>query len=473
MRRVLVAGSLVIAAQLARADHLWTEKSGEEAKRDMVVLPSMGPLVRKARWAVVNITTNGKDSHGAPGGSHPDGDPLDELFRRFHGGERPPPSRGMGTGFLIHPTGYILTNHHVVEESEAIEVRLVDDDTPRTAKVIGSDEATDVALIKIDGTNLPVLSLGDSDALEVGDFVLAIGNPFGLEHSASFGMVSAKGRREINPSGRPGLYDFIQTDAAINPGNSGGPLINLRGEVIGINAAINAVGQGIGFAIPINMAKQMLPDLKSKGLVTRSWLGISIQKVTPELAQSFGLDATRGALVSQVYESGPSAGAGLEPGDVIVEFDGKKIAHSSDLPLLAAAAGVGKAVPLKYLRDGKERTAKVTLTARPTERALRGVKSAPVEATDLGVKVVELDGALRHELGLQNDFRGVIVKEVDPLGPAASAGVKKGDIVVKLNGKAVPDVPTFVTLARQARPGQMVRLFVRRGDAGMFLAFKL
>ncbi|MBI5493421.1 MAG: Do family serine endopeptidase [Deltaproteobacteria bacterium] len=472
MRKILLVVGLGLVVVPARADRLWMEKSADEAKRDQVLLPSAAPLIKKASAAVVNIMTNGKPPPGLGNGE--DGNPFDEFFKRFHGGREIPREllRGAGTGFLIHPTGYIVTNAHVVEDAASIEVRLLDDDTPRPAKVIGQDSTTDLALIKIDGKDLPVLPLGDSDALEVGDFVLAIGNPFGLAHSASFGMVSAKGRKEINPSGRSGLYDFIQTDAAINPGNSGGPLVNLRGEVVGINAAVNAAGQGIGFAIPVNMAKQLLPDLKEKGSVTRSWLGLNIQKVTPELAQSFGLESPRGALVAGVVEDGPSAKAGVEPGDVIVEFDGKKVVHSVDLPLMAATAGVGKSVPVKVMRDGKEKSVKVILTARPDDTTLARANSrSGGEARDLGIRVVEL-GAMRQQLGLAPGFKGIVVKEVEADSPAAQAGLRAGDVIVKFNGKPVESVAHFVSAARGVKEGQMVRLFVRRGDTGLFLAFK-
>ncbi len=475
MSYVMVVLALTVTAGAARADKgLWTEKTQDEARRDAVMIPSMAPLVKRASSAVVFIATNGKQPHGpgGQGGPGEDGAPFEEFFKRFHGREIPKELlRGAGTGFIIHPSGYIVTNAHVVEDAASIEVRLQDDDTARMAKVIGQDPTTDLALIKIEAKDLPVLPLGDSDVLEVGDFVIAIGNPFGLAHSASFGMVSAKGRKEINPSGRTGLYDFIQTDAAINPGNSGGPLINLRGEVVGINAAVNSAGQGIGFAIPINMAKQLLPQLRDKGVVTRSWLGVSIQKVTPELAQSFGLESPRGALVSQVVEDGPSAKAGVEPGDVIVEFDGKRVVQSVDLPLMAAGAGVGKAVNLKLMRDGKEKLVKVMLAARPNDNILAKATNAPGEAQDLGIKVVDL-GGLREQLGLPPNFKGVVVKGVDPRGPAAQAGLRDGDIVVKFNGKNVENVAAFVAEARRVKEGNMVRLFIRRADSGMFLAFK-
>jgi serine protease Do len=454
-------------------DKPWTERSTDDARRHAVALPSLAPLVRTVSAAVVNISTRGDPARRPrlpPFPSPPAGDPAEELFKRFseaEGGPRPH-LMGMGTGFIIHPTGYIVTNAHVVEAAETIEVRLLGDDTGRPATVVGLDSPTDLALLKVDGQGLPVIPLGDSDALEVGEFVVAVGNPFGLGHSASFGMVSAKGRRDISPSGRPGLYDFIQTDAAINPGNSGGPLCNLRGEVVGINSAVNPAGQGIGFAVPVNMAKQLLPDLKDRGRVTRGWLGVEVQRVTPELAQGFGLASTQGALVSGVAEGGPAARAGLEVGDVILAMDGKR-AEGQDVSLRAAAGAVGTAVTLRVLRDGEERLVRVTLGPRPDERLVEGPGTPATPEWVLGMRVAELDGATRATLG--RGAAGVVVREVESGSPAERAGVTTGDVVVKVNGKGVTSVVSWVALAGQVREGGVVKLFLRRGNTGVFVSF--
>ena len=464
----------VLGAGTAHAETLWTEKSPAEAHQDAVRLPSLAPLIERAGAAVVHISTAGKEPKQGQAM-----DPFMELFKRFNGGQMPrvPVPHGLGTGFIIHPSGYIATNAHVVEDAEKIEVRLRDDRQPHAAKLIGADPTTDLALIKIEAHGLPVLPLGNSDELNVGDLVVAIGNPFGLDHSASFGMVSAKGRRDINPSGRSGLYDFIQTDAAINPGNSGGPLINLAGEVVGINAAVNSAGQGIGFAIPINMAKSLLPQLKENGGVTRSWLGVSIQEVTPELAQSFGLDSPTGALVSEVIDGSPAARAGVEPGDVVVGFDHKKVTTNTDLPLLAATAGVGKKVDLEVIRDGKALRLGVTLGERPNDnvlaRASPGTDRGGRHAADvLGMEVSDLDGDARRQLGLPSGFKGVVISEVKADSAAAAVGLRRGDIIVKLNGRNVGNARAFARSAQGIREGSMVRLFVRRGNNGLFLAFR-
>ncbi|MBI4508604.1 MAG: trypsin-like peptidase domain-containing protein [Deltaproteobacteria bacterium] len=274
---------------------------------------------------------------------------------------------GQGTGFIISPDGYILTNDHVVGKASAIRVRLADD-REFAGKVIGADPKTDIALIKIEDTSpLPTAPLGDSDTVEIGEWVVAIGNPFGLDHTVTAGIVSAKGRRDIHPGGnRSGYYDFIQTDASINPGNSGGPLINVRGEVIGINSAVSAQGQGIGFAIPVNMAKTLIPLLKQHGHAPRSWIGVGIAPVTREIADKLGLSSTKGAVIAQVVPGSPAAEAGLKTGDIIVAFDGKTIHRHDDLPWLASTAGIGRTVPVVVAeKGGGQRELKVTLSEKP------------------------------------------------------------------------------------------------------------
>ena len=277
------------------------------------------------------------------------------------------PAQGQGTGFLISPDGYILTNDHVVGSASRIKVRL-EDDRVFEGKVVGTDNATDIALIKIEGSApFPTVQLGDSDQLAIGEWVVAIGNPFGLDHTVTAGIVSAKGRRDVNPSGRRNhYYDFIQTDASINPGNSGGPLLDMHGEVVGINSAISAQGQGIGFAIPVNMAKILLPQLKQDGKVTRSYIGVSIGPVTQQLAVKLDLPDTSGALVGAVSPGSPADKAGLHDGDVIVMFDGKPIHRHDDLPWLASTAGVGRTVPIVVAEPGgKTREIRITLEEKP------------------------------------------------------------------------------------------------------------
>src|ERR1044071_4054648 len=325
-------------------------------------LPDFASLAKRVGPSVVNVATTQirKTAQGGPG-PFDDDDPMSQFWQRCFGGRIPRgPQRqnGLGSGFIIDRNGTILTNYHVVDGAQKISVTLSDGKS-YDAKVIGKDQKTDIAVIKIDaGQDLPTVTLGDSDRLEVGEWVMAIGNPFGLDHTVTSGIVSAKGR-QIGA----GPYDnFIQTDASINPGNSGGPLINLRGEVVGINTAIfsgSGGNIGIGFAIPANLVKDLVPQLKEKGKIVRGFVGVTIQKVTPELAESLGLKQAAGALVSDVTKGGPADHAGIKSGDVITEFDHKEIKTSADLPLQVARIAPGKTVPMKVLRNNKEVTLNV------------------------------------------------------------------------------------------------------------------
>jgi serine protease Do len=289
------------------------------------------------------------------------------------------------------------------------------------------------------------------------------------------GILSAKGRRDIAPSGRQGLYDFLQTDASINPGNSGGPLLNLAGDVIGINSAVNAAGQGIGFAIPINLVKKLLPDLKARGHVQRSWMGVAISRVDPSLASELGLDRPRGALVTQLVANGPAYKAGLKPGDVITKFDGKIVEDSSDLPLLAATAGVGRTVPLELLRERELRSAKLTLQAMPSSgddgggRLERGRGSAE-KSTRIGVRVDTLDDELRARLGLSGRQRGAVIVGVEPGSVAAEAGVVPGDVIVECNGTTIVDREGFVRALDKVPSGKILKMLVLREGTTTFVA---
>jgi serine protease Do len=464
----VAAAILAVAAPAGADSSVWTEKKG--AAR--VALPSLAPLVQAAEPAVLSLFVESTTNSAA--------DPRMDFFRRF-GMEIPDFRRqGQGTGFLIHPDGFALTNHHVVEGASKIQVRVGGASELVTATVVGEDPRTDVALIRLDNdkrprAGWPHLPLGDSDALLVGDFVVAIGNPFGLSQSVSMGILSAKGRRDIAPSGRQGLYDFLQTDASINPGNSGGPLLNMGGEVIGINSAINAAGQGIGFAIPINFVKKLVPDLKAKGRVERAWLGVSIQRVTPELAEGLGLKRPQGALVAQVLDRSPAFKAGLKPGDVITKFDGKEIADSSDLPLLASTAGIGRAVGLELVRGGELRSANVTLAALPDSDGAER-PSASDKATEeqkdpgkLGVRVDDLDDELRGRLELPARQRGAVIVRVQPGSAAAAAGLRPGDVVVEVNTARIADAKGFVAAVNKVASGKLLRLLVLRNGTLTFV----
>ena len=423
-------------------------------------------LAEKVRPGVVNIQVSKKARNAGfeKFGGNPFGDrnPFGDFFGGF--GESAPERKqqGVGSGFIMSREGYILTNNHVVEDADRIKVKLASG-KELDGRVVGRDPKTDLALIKIEATaELQPLKLGNSDDLKVGNWVVAVGSPFGLEQTVTAGIVSAKGR--VIGSGP---YDnFIQTDASINPGNSGGPLINLMGEVVGINTAIIASGQGIGFAIPINMAKEIAPQLQKRGHVTRGLLGVAIQDLTPELAKSLGLKESKGALVSQVVPAGPADKAGIEQGDVIVNFDGRPVGDSKDLPRIVASAPVGKTVTVKLVREGKEieRQAKV---GEMEENAPEEAKS-PIRPS-LGVTVQNLTPQIARELGLKK-AAGVVVTGVEPGSPAAEAMIQAGDVIQAVNRKPVKNVDEFVKIVEKAKGGGSLLLLVQRGQNTLFAA---
>jgi serine protease Do len=365
---------------------------------------------------------------------------------------------------VISSDGYILTNNHVVDGANRIRIKLADG-KEYDAKVVGRDPKTDLALLKAEGaSNLHALQLGDSDALKVGNWVVAIGSPFGLEQTVTAGIVSAKGR--VIGSGP---YDnFIQTDASINPGNSGGPLLNMAGEVVGINTAIfseSGGNVGIGFAIPVNMAKEIAPQLKEKGHVTRGWLGVGIQKVTPELAKSFGLREEKGALVSQVVKGGPADKGGIETGDVIVEFDEKKIADSNDLPRLVALTPVGKTVEVKVLRGGNMVDREVKIAQMDQKERVSDVSTPK----PLGMTVQDITPEIAKGLGLQSET-GVVVASVVPGSPAAKADIRSGDVIQQVDKKPVRDVEDFKQKIESAKDQESILLLIQRGESTLFAA---
>ncbi|MBI2357810.1 MAG: DegQ family serine endoprotease [Deltaproteobacteria bacterium] len=434
-------------------------------------LPDFVGLARAFSPIVVNIAstqvTEGFQGFGSPFGEE---DPFSEFWHRFFGGplpRGPQRQKSLGSGFVIDRGGYILTNNHVVENAQKIVVKLADEREVE-AKVVGRDPKTDIAVIKINtDKELPTAPLGDSDKLEVGEWVMAIGNPFGLDQTVTAGIVSAKGR----VIGQ-GPYDsFIQTDASINPGNSGGPLINLRGEVVGINTAIfsrTGGNIGIGFAIPINLVKELLPQLKGKGKVTRGYLGVLIQKVTPEIAGSLGLDKAHGALVASVSKDGPAERAGVKVGDVIVEFDGKEIKDSNDLPLVVARTAVGKAVRLKVLRDKREVGVSVTVGELKEEE----VAAAAPEKGNFGLTVQRVTPQLAESLGLEK-AEGLVVTAVEPGSAGEEAGIRRGDVILEVDRKPVKTVAEYRKAVGEAtKRGKGILFLVRRGDSTLFLALK-
>jgi serine protease Do len=430
------------------------------------ITPDFVELSKKLKPSVVNISTaktvSPQTNMQRP--RNPLGqDPFDDFFNRFF--DAPQHSfkqRSLGSGFIINNNGYILTNNHVVGGADEIKVKL-SDGREFKATVKGTDEKLDLAVLKIEVKGmLPVAEMGDSDAIQVGEWVMAIGNPFGLNQTVTAGIVSAKGR--VIGSGP--YDDYIQTDASINPGNSGGPLFNAQGKVIGINTAIIQGGQGIGFAIPINMAKAVLPQLEDKGKVTRGWLGVGIQAVTPELAQSFGVEGEKGALVADVTKDSPADKAGLKSGDIIMEFDGKEIMEMNNLPRFVAATPVGKKVKLKLLRNGKTEERAVTI-----ERLRDGEESvAPVAMQDrLGISVKELSGELAAELRIK-ETKGVVVVAVKPDGIADEAGITGGDVIKEINGKTINTMDDYTKAISAHKKGAVMRLLLRRGDSSLFVA---
>ena len=412
---LIIAIGLLLFSTAVYGESLWTTLSQDARGKEVSITnETFSKLSEKLRPAVVNISTTMVVKQpmlrGRPSSPFGEQDPFRDFWEKFFGGKMPQEfeTKSLGSGVIIHREGYILTNNHVVENAKEIMVTLYSEkDYP--AQVIGRDKKTDLALIKIDAKeDLPVAPLGDSDRLRVGEWVLAIGNPFGLSETVTAGIVSAKGR----VIGAGPYDDFIQTDASINPGNSGGPLFNFWGEVVGINTAIVAAGQGIGFAIPVNMAKEVIPQLKEKGRVIRGWLGVTVQRITSQLAKSFGLKEERGALVSQVFKGSPAEKAGIKSGDVILEFDGKKVKDFGELSRIVASTPVGKTIPIKIFREGKTLTLQATV-AELEERA-EGT-DAPVQET-LGITVQNLTPEIARALGLE-ETTGVVVARVEKGSP--------------------------------------------------------
>ncbi len=437
-----------------------------------MVPANFSELADKVRDGVVNIQVV-KHVRNVAYNSRGFGNPFgeDNPFGNFFGPftdqnpQRAPEQKGVGSGFIMDKAGYIVTNNHVVEDADQIKVKLANG-SEYEAKVIGRDPKTDVALIKIDGAaDLHPLALGNSDQLKVGSWVVAIGSPFGLEQTVTAGIVSAKGR--VIGSGP---YDnFIQTDASINPGNSGGPLINTQGEVVGINTAILAEGRGIGFAIPINTAKDIATQLQDTGHVTRGWLGVAIQEMTPELAKSLDMKDNKGALVAQVVPGSPAEKAGIEQGDVIVEFDGKAVSSSKDLPQIVASTPAGKSVTVKLYHNGKALDRDVKVTAMEDKDSSETTSPASSHKKTLGIAVQNLTPDMARQLRLRNET-GVVVTQVEPDTPADKAGIQTGDVIREVNRKPVKDANDLVEKIEQAKDQNSILLLVQRGQNNMFAA---
>jgi serine protease Do len=433
-------------------------------------VPDFVVLAKDLKPAVVNISTSKTvrlRRPVLPGPRSPQQDFFDDFFDRFFQGQPQTPrkERSLGSGFVISADGYILTNDHVVDGADEIKVRL-SDGRNFTATVKGLDPKLDLALLKIEaGDKLPVARLGDSGALKVGEWVMAIGNPFGLEQTVTVGIVSAKGR----VIGAGPYDDFIQTDASINPGNSGGPLFNTAGEVVGINTAIVASGQGIGFAIPINAAKSILTQLKETGHVSRGWLGVSVQLVTDELAESFGLKEPKGALVAEVIAGSPAEKAGIKRGDIILTFDGHEVDAINDLPRLVAATPAGKEVRLSVFRNGK--THEFTATIGKLQEDEKETERAGASSDRLGLNVADVTPEVAQRFGLQAG-KGALITGVDPAGPAAASNLHPGDLILEVNGRETRSATAFRAEVEKTKPGEVLRLLIQRGDALLYTTVK-
>ena len=447
-------------------------------------LPDFTPLVEENSAAVVNISSTTKKQttgRGVPPGYNmpdiPEDSPFYDFFRKFfgdipEGGLDPFEQRAsLGSGFILSEDGYVITNNHVVKDAEEIVVSL-QDRREFIAELVGTDPRSDIAVLKINGENLPRVKLGDSDKLKVGEWVLAIGSPFGFNHSVTAGIVSAIGRSLPNENYVP----FIQTDVAINPGNSGGPLFNLDGEVVGVNSQIySRTGgfMGLSFAVPINVVTNVYDQLRDKGHVSRGWLGVLIQDVTRELAESFGMKRPHGALIAKVLPGGPAEKAGFEVGDVVVKFDGKEISFSSDLPPMVGSSRIGAKIPVEIIRKGKTQTLNVTVAELPADDELQiasGGKGNAVKSNALNITVKDLAEGQKKELEIED--HGVLVESVAE-GPAQKAGVRRGDIILLINNIKVKDTSHFNKMVEELPKDKSIPILIQRRGGPIFIALKL
>ncbi len=445
-------------------------------------LPEFSKLAEETGPAVVNISTVkmvdspdiGRFFRDFPGRGHPFEEFFEQFERFFGERERPPrEQRSLGSGFIISEEGYIVTNNHVIDGAEQIKATFQIQGRERTfdAKVVGTDPETDLALLKIDADiDLPTLSFGNSDEMKVGQWVVAIGNPFGLNHTVTAGIVSAKGR-VIGA----GPYDnFIQTDASINPGNSGGPLLNLQGEVIGINTAIVAAGQGIGFAIPSNMAEDVIEQLKTDQKVRRGWLGVTIQNIDQDMARALELEEPKGALVVGVTPDDPAQKAGIEPGDVIIAFNDQKVQDSGDLTRKIGRQAPGSKAEIRFWRDGRTHEATVTLGERDVARLAEGPDPEPESVkADLGMSLRSPSQDEAEQLGL-SEPQGLLVTEVESRSAAHRADIRPGDLILQANGQSVDSTEEFMrVLEEDAKPKQVLMLLINRQGQNLFRTIPL
>jgi serine protease Do len=466
---IMLGGGFLFAAGF----HL--NPSAHAKSMDIHTVPgSFSKLAEMAGPAVVNIRTVKTIKGGGPvfrqfqRGPRGRENPFDDFFERFFGENVPREFKqpSLGSGFIIDKEGFVVTNNHVIEDADQIKVKL-DDDTEFNAEVVGRDPNTDLALLKIESDKeLPVLTLGDSNKLKIGQWVVAIGSPFGLERTVTAGIVSAKGR--VIGSGP--YDDFIQTDASINPGNSGGPLLNMKGEVIGINTAIIASGTGIGFAIPVNLAEGIIAQLKAEGEVTRGWLGVAIQDLTSEMAEYYGLKDHKGVLVADVFEGDPADKAGIQAKDIILKVNDQKIETSRQLTSMIAGLKVGETAKVEIFRNGQKKVFSVKLAKRSNEKlAGRGVPQKR-EEEELGIRVTDLTPEMAQRFNL-GDTAGVVVVGVESGSKGSEAGVQVGDIIKEINHKAIETGKDYTASVQNIKAGDTVNLFIWRKNAG-FLVIK-
>lgn len=428
-------------------------------------------LVKSLSPSVVNLSTTSVTKRRKFGFGIED-DQFEKFFERFFGEDFPEREfrrRGLGSGFIMSEDGFVITNNHLIRKADEIEVILESGERYK-ADIIGSDPKTDLALLKIKPKRkLQAVKFGNSSQLEIGDWVVAIGNPFGLGHTVTAGIVSAKGRS----LGLGAYDDFIQTDAAINPGNSGGPLFNFKGEVVGVNTAIIAGGQGIGFAIPIDMARRIVNQLEKSGKVVRGWLGVIVQQITPEIAQSLGLQNSEGALISDIAPGGPAEKAGIKRGDVITEIDGLKIKEMPDLPKIVAGYNPGYKADIKIIRNGKSKSIRVKLEELPEEGIAVSTKASDNKEVDssLGLIVNDITPQLRRRYRLDN-ASGVVVVSVASGGIAQEAGFRTGDVILEANRKKVKDVSSYKKALSNLEKGSNLLFLVSRGNRTIYIGLK-
>ncbi len=446
-------------------------KANSDDEAVVMVPANFSTLAEKARPSVVNIRTVKTTKGGGPVFKHFYGNkrgqerhPFEDFFGPFFKGDpgQEHKQRSLGSGFIIDASGYIVTNNHVIEDADEIKVKLADD-REFDAEIIGRDAKTDLALIRIDSAdNLTPLKMGNSDTLKVGTWVVAIGSPFGLEQTVTAGIVSAKGRF----IGAGPYDDFIQTDASINPGNSGGPLINMKGEVVGINTAIIASGQGIGFAIPIDLAEDIIDQLKTGGSVTRGWLGVGIQDLTPELTEYYGLEQKAGVMVTQAFEGDPAEKAGIKANDIITAVDGQPVSSSRELSRLIAGIDVGKSVTIDLIRGGKKKSVTVKIAKRPDSVEGQQTRS---RQESMGLELTELTAEIARQLGLPENETGVVVENVIPESKADAAGFERGDVVKEIDRKPVSSIQQLKEYFEDAKDKQSMQVLVLRPSKGLIV----